>query len=74
MSNEQWDGPIIELSRDMTAWLVWLMSRDLENWQPDRRTRLDREEAASLALFLCDHLPPDLKTEVKAAPPALKVG
>lgn len=74
MADQTWDAPIISPSRDMTAWIVWLMARDLEEWHPERRSRLTREEATSLAAFLADHLPEDLRTAIPSVPPALKAG
>lgn len=72
--DQDWEAPIVELSRDACAWLVWLMSRDLEQWHPGRQTRLSRDEATALATFLADHLPRELRTEVPALRPALKAG
>lgn len=74
MAEPRWEAPIISPSRDMTAWLVWLMARDLAEWHPERRSRLTREEATSLAVFLADHLPEELRTAIPSVQPALKAG
>lgn len=73
MSEHEWEAPIVELSRNMCAYIVWLLANDLKEWGPHRRTRLSRDDAAGLALFLCDHLP-DMRIEIDPAEePALKV-
>lgn len=76
MSEQQWEPPLIELSADMSSYVLWLIARDLDRWSSERRSRLSREEATSMALFLASKLPPELRTEVPAmpaVPPALKV-
>lgn len=74
MAEQTWEAPIISPSRDMTAWIVWLMARDLAEWHPERRSRLTREEAMSLWMFLSDHLCEEHRTPIVSAPPALKAG
>ena len=75
MSEQMWEAPIVELSQDMTAWVVWALSRDLERWHSGRRTRLAREEAVSLTVFLSDFLETEQKTEIATVPPPqLRVG
>ena len=70
----EWEPIILELSQEMSAWILWMASRDLEQWHSGRRTRLTREEATSVAMFIYDSLPPELRTEVPNMPPALKAG
>jgi 3'-5' exoribonuclease len=74
MSQDRWDSPILELSRPMAAWLCWLMARDLADWKPERRTRLNRAEATAAAMYVADHLPEEMRTEIPSLPPLLKVG
>lgn len=62
---DQWEGPIIELSRPLTAYVLWLIANDLGRWGADRRSRLDRDEAIVLAHYLSDFLPPEMRTEIK---------
>jgi hypothetical protein len=65
---------ILELSGPMAAWICWLMSKDLAEWKSDRRTRLTREEATAAAMYIADHLPEEMRTEVPPLPPLLKAG
>lgn len=74
MREREWEAPIVELSRPLTAYLLWLVARDLGAWGHERRSRLTREEAVAFAAFLSDFLPEEMKTEVPAAPPMLRVG
>lgn len=74
MSDDHWEPPILELSRPMAAWVCWLMARDLAEWKPDRRTRLTRAEAIAAAMYIADHLPEDMRTEIPALAPLLKAG
>lgn len=74
MSDHEWDPPVLELSRPMAAWLCWLMARDLSEWTPERRTRLTRSEATAAAMYVADHLPKDMTTEVPSIPSAPKTG
>lgn len=74
MTEVTWEGPIIELSRPMTAYLLWLVARDLREWDDQRRSRLDREEAEAFAAFISDFLPPEMRTEIAPAAPMLRAG
>lgn len=73
MSDQTWDAPILELSRPMTAYLLWLVARDLGEWDAERRTKLAREEAVALSAFLSDFLPPEMLTPIET-PPLLRAG
>jgi 3'-5' exoribonuclease len=66
-AEDRWEAPILELGRPMTAWLVWLMARDLERWGDGRQCQLAKEEASALAHFLWSFLPEDMRTEIKSA-------
>lgn len=68
---ESFEAPIVELTQPMAAYLLWLVSSDLGKWNESRRTRLTRDEAISLAMFLADHLPSEMRSPVPAAPPVL---
>ena len=74
MHDARWEAPILELSRPMTAYLLWLIARDLGQWGADRQTKLEREEAHALAEFLAAFLPTGMQTEVGAMPPMLRAG
>lgn len=68
MSEARWDGPLLELSRPMTAYLLWLIARDLPEWGAERRCQLTREEVTALAMYLSDYLPPEARTEIEPVP------
>jgi hypothetical protein len=72
MTDHHWDPPIVELSMHMTAYLCWLVARDLAAWTPERRSTLAREDAAAFALFLTEMLPPHMRTEIPDAMPVLR--
>lgn len=63
----------LELPVPCAAYVLWLMCRDLARWAPGRRSRLSRDEAAGLALFLHDRLPRDHRTPLPAAPAKQRV-
>lgn len=68
MSEERWLAPVLELDRHMSAYILWLIARDLRDWGAERRSRLSREEATALAMYLADHLPPEVRTEIEPIP------
>lgn len=72
MRERDWEPPIIELSRPMAAYLLWLVARDLADWRADRRCRLTREEASAFSEFLAAFLPKDMQSDVPAIPPMLQ--
>jgi hypothetical protein len=75
MSEARWESPLLALSEPMTAYLLWLIGRDLREWRAERRSKLTREEATALAMYLSDHLPPEARTEIEPVPtaPALRI-
>jgi hypothetical protein len=68
MSEARWESPLLALSEPMTAYLLWLIGRDLREWRAERRSKLTREEATALAMYLSDHLPPEARTEIAPVP------
>lgn len=74
MREGHWDAPIVELSRPLTAYLVWLIGRDLGTWGANRRSKLTREEATAFAAFLSDFLPEEMRTDIQAPPSMLRAG
>lgn len=73
MSEQKWEAPIIELSRPLTAYLLWAVALDLRRWDETRQTKLSREEVVAFASFLETFLPEDQRTEIKP-PPMLRAG
>jgi len=55
---------LIDLPRDVAAYLLWLICRDVARWPERRRTRLTRDDARSLAIYLHECLPGDRRTPV----------
>lgn len=74
MRDREWEAPIVELRRPLSAYLLWLVARDLGVWGQERRSKLPREEAVAFAAFLSDFLPAEMRTSVPAPPPMLRVG
>ena len=68
MRDEKWEGPVLELSRPLTAYLLWLIARDLRGWDAERKSKLAREESVALAHFLTDFLPPEMRTPIEPLP------
>jgi hypothetical protein len=75
MSEMHWESPLLSLCQPMCAYLLWLIARDLREWGAERRSKLTREEATALAMYLSDHLPPEARTEIEPVPtaPALRI-
>ena len=62
---------VLELDSTMAAYVCYLMCCDLQTWTGSRKTRLSREDAVSLAMFLVDQLPTGMKEKVPPLPPHL---
>lgn len=69
MNRARWEGPLVELDRPMTAYILGLIARDLRGWGADHRPKPDRVEVTALALYLADHLPPSAHPKIEPVPP-----